>query len=300
MAICEEEGSSGSDGSGDGQDDANQLKGERNRRASLSGSNLALIVGVGVGCTALIGFATWLVYHFVVSPTEDGDAQLTAGGCLCTFDVDRTLTGQQGLLSPNCSGNSVEAGVLDTAYTGGDLTLSVAGQALDKTFCVKSGCYVGIVTAGDCSGPQSAERKHLVQQFQAAGAKLPSVEWSGPSKMGEARRACTTADATSTLIAGCLDGTKQQAVKGMVAWLAATERVDIPAENVWHFDDRENNVSPFQGTGFNARMVSCATRDPRFGTGLCGGDETEIVNAHGVVVCDQPVSLLPNPAAVHA
>ena len=46
--------------------------------------------------------------------------------CLCLFDVDRTLTGQQGLLAPSCPLNQLQGGVKDSAYGGGNLTLSEA------------------------------------------------------------------------------------------------------------------------------------------------------------------------------
>ena len=66
-------------------------------------------------------------------------ARAQSGSCLCLFDVDRTLTGQQALLAPSChssdaiSGlsstgplNQLQSGVHDSAYGGGNLTLSQA------------------------------------------------------------------------------------------------------------------------------------------------------------------------------
>merc|ERR1711934_139119 len=76
--------------------------------------------------------------------------------CLCVFDVDRTLTGKQGWGSPTCPTNKHLANVSDDAYLRGDLTLSSLAQGLHTTFC--SECYLGIVSAGDVSGPGSSER----------------------------------------------------------------------------------------------------------------------------------------------
>ena len=53
----------------------------------------------------------------------------TPSACICIFDVDRTLTGKQGLAEGSqCPGNKIVDGVWDTAYGGGILTLSAAAQ----------------------------------------------------------------------------------------------------------------------------------------------------------------------------
>merc|ERR1719408_480155 len=80
-------------------------------------------------------------------------------------------------------------GITDTAYGGGTLSLSEVGQSLEGTFCSK--CYVGIVSAGDAGAEGSKERAELVKRLGSSGGSLPSTEWSGPSKVKEARRNCT-------------------------------------------------------------------------------------------------------------
>ena len=53
--------------------------------------------------------------------------------CICIFDVDRTLTGKQGLAEGSqCPANKIVDGVWDTAYGGGILTLSAAAQNLKR------------------------------------------------------------------------------------------------------------------------------------------------------------------------
>lgn len=53
--------------------------------------------------------------------------------CLCVFDVDRTLTGKQGLAEGSqCPANRLVEGVWDSAYGGGTLTLSEGGQNLNR------------------------------------------------------------------------------------------------------------------------------------------------------------------------
>ena len=200
--------------------------------------------------------------------------------CLCLFDVDRTLTGQQELLAPQCPQNLVMPGVKDSAYSGGNLTLSQVGQSLTGTFC--SSCLVGIITAGDASGPNSQERQVLVQRLPQS--QVLSHQWSGPSAQGEARRNCTPADAQSMLVAGCVDGSKQEAAKGMLL-LLSKQGINISTSQVWHFDDRANNIEPFRGTGMNAREISCLTRDQKQGTGVCGATTQEILQKPGVALC---------------
>lgn len=206
--------------------------------------------------------------------------------CLCVFDIDRTLTGKQGEAGA-CPGNQEISGVNDSAYGGGTLVLSKVGQSLEGTFCATKGCYVGVVSAGDGSGHNSTERAELVKRLGASGAKLASEEWCGPSSKVEARATCQGFDVTSPLVVGCVDGTKQYAVKGIMAWIAKTENVTLKGEDVYHFDDRANNISPFSGFGFNAIEVSCASRDKGQinAVGQCGADPSEIVEGKGVKLC---------------
>lgn len=209
--------------------------------------------------------------------------------CLCMFDVDRTLTAKQG--NPeDCPGDH-ELPIHDTAYAGGKLTLSPVGQSISNTFC--SMCFVGIVTAGDCSGHGSEERSLLIQKLSAHG-KLVSTEWSGPSLFGEDRKNCSDAEVHSTLVVGCSDGTKQYAVAKVVKWLETAQGVSIAAQNVWHFDDRTNNILPFIGTGFNARQVSCESRDYSSGgaIGKCGATKSELVDSNGIFMCPEVLPCL--------
>ena len=85
----------------------------------------------------------------------------TGPACLCIFDVDRTLTGKQGTAGNQCPNDKQIYGIWDTAYSGGWLTISEAGQNLKNTFCNK--CYMGIVSAGMASGRNSQERTYLLQ-----------------------------------------------------------------------------------------------------------------------------------------
>lgn len=205
--------------------------------------------------------------------------------CLCSFDIDRTLTSNQS--DTNCSG-SLELGIKDTAYGGGNLTLSSVGQSLKGTFC--HGCHVAIVTAGDASGFESEERAELEMRLSVEHpSELTHGGWTGPSYLGENRANCSIVGAwnlewTGTFAVGCADGTKQYAVEGIISHLERTSKVTILRENVWHFDDRADNILPFNGTGFNAREISCDSR-ARGGIGVCGAQPSELLPEVGVTLC---------------
>mmetsp|Transcript_93001 Transcript_93001/g.259988 ORF Transcript_93001/g.259988 Transcript_93001/m.259988 type:complete len:299 (-) Transcript_93001:41-937(-) len=216
---------------------------------------------------------------FVAPAAGERASPAAAQPCLCTFDVDRTLTGKQGDIG-ECPDNKVTQAV-DTAYGGGRLTLSSVGQSFCGTFC--SQCYVGIVTAGDASGFESEERALLVQRLHTCG-HLVSTSWTGPSARGEARRNCSGASIDSPLVVGCADGTKHFAVARIAEWLKGELGVNIERSRTWHFDDRSNNIAEFGASGFNARQVSCKTRDMSV-LGLCGATPSEISDALGVSQC---------------
>lgn len=207
------------------------------------------------------------------------------GACLCIFDIDRTLTGKQGVTGGQCPGNAVQDGVKDDAYGGGTLTLSSLAQHIQSTFC--GGCYLGTVSAGSASGPGSAERSVLLDKLRA-GSSLSAGMLSDWSAAG--------CNPTSPLVTGCADGQKQNAVPGIVSWYSA-QGVSISNGDVHFFDDRGDNVQKFQGTGFNARQISCQTRDAGQGgaVGLCGATEAEVVAEAGVAVCGATPAPTPSP-----
>jgi len=222
--------------------------------------------------TAGNSYSTYCTHEELVASGKD------CTPCLCSFDVDRTLTGRQGDLKA-CPNDEVLP-VYDCAYEQGSLTLSPVGQSLANTFC--AGCYVAIVTAGNATGYQSKERAVLADMLGKSG-KLVSTEWTGPSLHGDHRSNCSGVKVQSTLVVGCVDKTKQYAVASIVDWLQTSHNVAIARKNVYHFDDREDNIAAFRGTGFNAIQVSCEPRDSAIG--LCGAQKSEISAKDGVNLC---------------
>jgi len=218
----------------------------------------------------------------VPSPNPAPSSPVTSGEpCLCLFDIDRTLTAKQGSSSSQCPGSQIRHGTYDNAYGGGWLTLSEVGAAgLSTTFC--GACYLGVVSHGNAGGAGSREREYLTahtlvtQTYSNFSASHPDAcTWSGSSTV------------QSNLVLGWPDREKQDAVRGIVEWYA-TQGVVVPSSRVHFFGDRTENIGPFAGTGFNAREISCGSRDYSIHhgmVGLCGARLEEIVDTPGVATC---------------
>lgn len=187
--------------------------------------------------------------------------------CLCVFDVDRTLTGKQGAGPDQCPGNREVAGVFDPAYGGGTLHLSPLGQSVGSTFCSK--CKLGIVSAG--SAGEEDERSELLKQIGGSARTAGERAWSGPHPV------------TSPLVFGCPDPEKADAVQGIVDWYYQNAGVTILQNEVFFFDDHTGNTQGFAEKGFNARQVSCQSREGIIGH--CGATPEEIVRELGVFDC---------------
>ena len=70
-------------------------------------------------------------------------------------------------------------------------------------------------------------------------------------------------------VLGWPDGQKQDAVAGIVAWYEQ-QGIRIADEDVYFFGDRTENIPPFGSTSFNAREISCVSRDMGIGNGIVG------------------------------
>lgn len=187
--------------------------------------------------------------------------------CLCVLDVDRTLTGAQGQVAM-CPGNQLIQGVPDFAFSGGELTLSEFGQSFGSTFC--SRCHLGIVSAGGVGG--DGEKHELLLRLK--GASVLPRQWSVSSSID------------SPLVVGCPDPQKSTCVKGVFDWYRRSGIV-IPPHSVYFFDDHTDIFKGFGRYGFNARQVSCASRDAAIANlvGFCGAKTHEIVRKQGIFTC---------------
>jgi len=229
------------------------------------------------------------------SETEQPNPPSSGGAnCLCVFDVDRTLTGKQGHVGPTqCPNNRVIDWINDPAYGWGKLTLSaLAVEGIRNTFC--GACYLGVCSAGTAGGSNSKEREYLVEEVLRTGPQddlsinVPSWKiWSKGS------------DVKSPLVVSQPDKTKQFAVEDIRRWYSA-QGIHIDAENVFFYGDRRENIPAFAQSGFNAREISCASRDRYlYGgsrmVGYCGATADEINGARGITSCSD-VRPAPSPA----
>jgi len=216
-------------------------------------------------------------------------ATVSAIDCLCIFDVDRTLTTKQGRLSQCPDSTQVSPFVHDFSYDcleDSDACALNWGPLLpsySKTFCGQ--CYPGVVTAGT-AGPETGERDLILDAF----ANVMSRSWADNNT-----ESCNTRGSTAPNVAGCDTVNKSEAVRGIQAWYRS-QGIDIADARVHFFDDKESNVAPFQNSSFNARQISCDSRDGS--RGLCGARVDEVVDTPGVSLCS-PVPV-PTPAPTPA
>ena len=217
--------------------------------------------------------------------------------CLCLFDIDRTLTGRQcsrqwdGKIQEmcpekrTCRKNNRQDGVSDWAYGGGTLMLSELAMHLDETFCGRD-CYVGVITAGDASGSQSAEARIILNKLRALplGSKLPS----DASAWNEAEDTQHATGRLAPLLMHAGDGQKQVYVPKILEWFFHNTGVMVQKHRVFFFDDKRSNVLGFAGTGYNARQISCQNRDREGELGLCGARVDEVRPDLGVYLCTSP------------
>lgn len=200
--------------------------------------------------------------------------------CLCAFDVDRTLTGYQELLS-ECPNNEVKDGVKDFAYLYatprgfGFLTLSELAQGLNSTFCRR--CYLGVASAG---GAGLDDEKAVLLSVLHAGVD-PSLSAALPNWTTE-EDPSQQIESAAPFVVWCGEGGKHRCVSKIVEWYSE-RNVTILDEDVYFFDDKEDNIRPFAGTDYNALQVSCNSRNGS--RGLCGALPSEVTPVRGVVLC---------------
>merc|ERR1712196_35978 len=88
---------------------------------------------------------------------------------------------------------------------------------------------------------------------------------------------------TSSIVVKAQDGKKQNYVLDILRWFESELNINVKKQDVYFFDDREDNVKPFNGTGMNAQQISCNSRDGEIGA--CGGLVKEVTQKQGVHLC---------------
>lgn len=237
----------------------------------------------GIAATIGIGALAWPGSHGLLrASAAEAVEEFALKPCLCVFDIDRTLTAKQGWAS-KCPKATEVPGAQDIAYAGGTLIFSDLKTNLQSTFCGK--CYSGIVTAGTGSGDGSEERKGILEAL--GGTKKTRTDWwQGVNWNWNAK-------VRSSLVVQAPDTKKQNMVLSMLDWWREDQKIDFDKSNVYFFDDIAGNVQPFEGTGLNARQISCESRGPKENLpgsfdgklGGCGGTAAELTDEKGIKVC---------------
>jgi hypothetical protein len=209
---------------------------------------------------------------------------------LCIFDMDRTLTGQQGSGGQGSGNNACPHdrsfhNIKDTAYkTSGALTASELALHLAQTWCGKH-ALLGIISAGH----------HVMDAQNAIGWYISGN--NSNSKMPWAQH-LFWADAKAKKAAPMIfnsEATGKYKHVHLIIDYYETKGVTIKPENMYYFDDISVNVKSWKGRGFGgAFQLSCATRatDPSSGKkyeiGRCGGTSDEVkkyANKKGCHLC---------------
>jgi len=210
-------------------------------------------------------------------PQSCGDA----GSCLCVFDIDRTLTGRQGD-TRQCPGNQV-LDLYDEAYGGGKATLSALTSAgISTTFCNE--CLLGITSAGQGSGPGTAWNNYILDSIMRGETHDAFMQ-----RAPQARRWSFGTDVQSPFVLQQGNKMKQESVELIRQWYGG-QGVCIEPGEVYFFEDRTENVLPFEDKGLNSREISCGSRDPSLygGSGMvgyCGARPEEVQRVKGNLLC---------------
>jgi hypothetical protein len=206
--------------------------------------------------------------------------------CLCTFDIDRTLTAQQSNANPykpaaNCHwqapGHEI-TGTVDDAYgRKGPMVLSDLGLHLQDSAC--KDCYKGIVSKGQ--GGDTKMHEYLISLLN-----MPqSDDWDGTAtdcKWNGDKKTCDSN--ISPFIIKCNEGhttfiaPKPKCQEKVWGFFKKVKNIDIPVQNIYHFDDILENVQAFAGSKRQARQVGCPVDQPAdHGTNIskCGGKVAE-------------------------
>eukprot|EP00308_Calcidiscus_leptoporus_P022821 CAMPEP_0119368518 /NCGR_PEP_ID=MMETSP1334-20130426/15165_1 /TAXON_ID=127549 /ORGANISM="Calcidiscus leptoporus, Strain RCC1130" /LENGTH=170 /DNA_ID=CAMNT_0007385173 /DNA_START=373 /DNA_END=881 /DNA_ORIENTATION=- len=159
---------------------------------------------------------------------------------------------------PMCGGNTHYPNVVDPAYDGGLLSLSEAAAHLESTPC--SGCLVGAIASGALGGRGSTLRRVLYQTLTKPPLLGIGSGVSDHSK-GKSKLWSSATMVRSPLVVNRDSETLQETVRKIVRWYERATAQPIANRAVYYFDDSRARVRSLTNTGFNARQVSCATRD---------------------------------------
>jgi len=247
-----------------------------NRRSSSTACRRAPVALVLLLSSAAFALPGLVVSASVVrSSGGRGLLKSSYGPCLCVFDNDRTLTGKQGTgMALSGGDNSCPAdigvnGAYDKAYGKGELTLSELAQQMRSTWCGEK-CYLGIISAGDA--PTGKEAMQVAAQLSRdyGNKKMPASKSLGWADATTASLAPFLYKASPTM--------KYTQVPKIVAYYKKAAGVAIADHQVFFFDDIAENVNDWRKSKYNARQVSCRSRDTSGSKdlGRCGATVFEI------------------------
>eukprot|EP00933_Yihiella_yeosuensis_P068717 TRINITY_DN7467_c0_g1_i1.p1 TRINITY_DN7467_c0_g1~~TRINITY_DN7467_c0_g1_i1.p1 ORF type:complete len:318 (+),score=44.30 TRINITY_DN7467_c0_g1_i1:483-1436(+) len=155
---------------------------------------------------------------------------------------------------------------------------ALSNGGINQSHCSK--CYLGLVSHGNAHFQLSDERKTILHSILKSKPqddlilKMEDIPWSDEPY-------------DSPYVVEHPDGQKQYGVEKVLRFFER-RGLCISKSNTYFYDDRADNVAPFQGTGMNAHQISCKSRDGNIGHGIvgyCGATTDEIKQEKGISLC---------------
>jgi len=160
------------------------------------------------------------------------------------------------------------------------LTLSDAALRLNQTFC--KSCHMGIIAEMPSSGDMSKMHAEVIMYLNKGKTHDLTVE----NKWHEFKTSAQE-NVTAPLLMNVKAAYKHHAALDIKNWYSSKKHIEIKAPDVYVFDDVKESVESFKGHGFNARQVSCHSRDSSHQglVGRCGATTEEIKKDAGIHTC---------------
>lgn len=202
-----------------------------------------------------------------------------ANACLCVFGLQRVLTGKQDTQPKETMGDGACPANMGTLIfdssndLAGDMTISDLGQKMASTWCGQS-CYLGII-AGSMAPSMQTQMSFELSKDQ--GNRLMQASKDFPFRWDD-DKANNLTKANGPFLFNVDLKNAFKSVPKITDYYKKTAGVNIADTDVFFFDDVAENINGWRNTKYNARQVSCKSRETfkNKDVGLCGATADEL------------------------